>query len=110
MIWYWMRKFAEYVAWLVKPVQARDVKRHDQNAACPVCGHKRGSLRCVTRATPNGSNSGQQVVVTLDQHTCAVCGARWHEQPVVDVPSGSVWQHIDEEKAFALTKNIQRAS
>ncbi len=43
----------------------------DENAPCPACGHRNGTLRF-------------NALLRLIVHTCAVCQASWGEKTVVD--------------------------
>lgn len=93
MIFYWLRKLAEKIAWLFKPAQARDVARIRTDSPCPVCGARSNILRCVRMAAASGTN-GHQTPVIMCEHTCTVDGARWYEQPVAKIGVSNVFPAI----------------
>lgn len=96
MIWYWIRLAYLRLRWLFIYPAARDLAQHNIDAACPCCGHRSGSLRCVHREAVRAQSTGQPDIHVMVQHTCKVCGARWHDEPVVKSTPGAVWQHIEE--------------
>lgn len=92
MIWYWLKKLFVFVRWFLWPASASDVARIDPNAACPVCGERKGYLRAVH--IPVRQNGQDVETMVLCQHTCLVDGARWFESPVVKVDRAMVWPAI----------------
>jgi hypothetical protein len=88
MIFHWFMQALRFVGWLFVPPKPRDVARIDRCYPCPVCGARNGTIRCVERRDATSR------AITFAQHTCEVCGARWHEQPVVKVTPSIVFPAI----------------
>lgn len=112
MIFYWLRKAWLALAWLFTPPTAKalGLPRLDQHAACPVCGSKRGSLKCVEVQSAKG-NRGVADKVIMARHTCGVCLARWFESPVVKVGPDTVWPAESEvdNKYVEKERKVQAA-
>jgi len=54
----------------------------DVNEKCPGCGHRQGRLRCVGVETlAGGIRDGVPAIVQME-HICAVCEAKWYQDPV----------------------------
>ena len=83
MLWIWLR-FA--LVWMLRmlvppPIPARPLPQIDVNAPCPACGHRKGKITCVEA-------DGHPTI----RHECDVCGARFHEQPVLkDASAKLIW-------------------
>lgn len=83
MIWYWLMRVLRYIGWLLRPPAPRDVARVLPSAPCPACGNAPSPIRTVKR--------GDAIYV---QHTCSVCGARWHELPITKLRPDMVWPAV----------------
>jgi hypothetical protein len=70
-----------FCVWLLMPVAAKKtpLPKRDENAPCPVCGGSRGMLRAI-----ENKGATKEAPALLCQHSCEICGARWHETPVVN--------------------------
>ena len=90
MIIHWLRKLIQFMVWLAIPPTKEDLARIDPDRKCPICGARKGKLRCVVMG-PGGDTAGQ---VVLCEHCCAVCGARCSEKPVVAVSP----EHVQPSK------------
>jgi formate dehydrogenase maturation protein FdhE len=82
MIFYWLGKFLRWLLRMIQMPKPLDVARIHPNSRCPVCGASRGSLRAVEIA---GGVEGKNLAMSLCQHTCSICGARWFEAAVVKI-------------------------
>lgn len=93
MIWRWITQFLRGIIWLLRPPAARDFVQIDNCQKCPVCG-ARGEHPIRAMETKKGN--GTTIITTpLCQHTCAVCGARWFQLPIVkDFPANTVARAI----------------
>lgn len=87
MIFHWVKQLFRWLARLVIPPTPMALARIELNARCPVCAHRGGRLRAVEL---DASKTDKPLSVTLCQHTCLVCGARWFEKPIVKVDPGFV--------------------
>jgi len=83
MILFWLILAWRNLKWFLKLPAAREVAVVNPNDPCPACGHREGTIRCVHRGT--------QVLV---QHTCGMCGARYHELPIVKLETDRVWAAV----------------
>ena len=88
MLIYWLQLALLKLRWLVKYPTKLQIARMNPNMACPVCGARQGSIRCVQRQDASTKS------IVLGQHTCAVCGARWYEKPVVAVQPTLVYPAV----------------
>ena len=91
MIFHWLLQLFRWLARLVISPPPLALAKIDVNARCPVCGHQRGRLRAVE---VNASQTDVPQNMTLCQHTCKDCGARWFERTIVKVNPGFVWPAV----------------
>ena len=90
MLFHWLAEFILLVVWLFRPPEPRDLARVDPNAACPVCGARKGHLRCVYMQKEKQKAANMPVEMAMFcQHTCVVCGARCYEEPIVKAKDGA---------------------
>jgi len=83
MIWHRLHLMFRAVMQFILPLPASAFARIDPNSPCPSCGAALGIIRCVER--------GGKILV---QHSCGVCGGRWHEEPIVKVNPSTVWPSV----------------
>ncbi len=95
MIWYWLAKLGDLFVYLFGAVKPRDVAKIDKNAACGVCGARKGRLRTVVLNVP------KQQTKVFCRHTCRQCGARWFEEPVLKVTAAHVWHAVPRNRIEA---------
>ena len=98
MLFYWIVTALRKIAWLFRPVSARDVARIDANDPCPTCGHRQGRLRAVTLSITAPGATKIPMPKVFCQHTSAVCGGRWYEDPVVAVSANYVWRSMARDE------------
>lgn len=109
MLIYWFLKLLEQIDRLIFPPDAKTVARIDKNFPCPVCGARKGRLRCVRRSVrETGSSVG--VLKIFCQHTCFACGARFYENPVVKLDSRQVVGAIARDDLEKLEDSEYRNS
>ena len=86
MLFYWLKLALRKIVWLFRAPTQQEIARVDLNLACPVCGGRSGSLRCVSRTdkpTPEDGGLNPELFSILCQHTCNICGAVWYEKPIL---------------------------
>lgn len=86
MIFYWLAVVCQSVLWLFKKPTSQQLSRIKENDHCPVCNHQKGIIRAVVRENR-----------VLCQHTCGICGARWHELPVLKSTTETVWPAVPRD-------------
>lgn len=75
MLWHYIRVALVWVLRFFIPAPSRTpLPAADKNAPCPACGHRAGTLLCV-------SVDGDIFV----QHTCDVCRAKFYQETMVKV-------------------------
>jgi hypothetical protein len=100
MIFLWVAKIWVFFKVLFAIPKPMDVKRLNRDLKCPVCGGERGRLRCVTREQ---LVQGRPVTpMTLCEHTCLECGARFYERPVAEVNPSFVFQAVPRNRLERL--------
>lgn len=102
MIFHWFMVVIRWLLKLVIPPPAGSRVRRDPNLRCPVCGAHKGRLRCVAKEIEGQEQTGAAKVGIFCEHTCAVCGARYCENPIAKVTTKIVQPAIprsDIEKA-----------
>lgn len=93
MFWFWIVKFIKFFVYLFKIPDPLLVSKIDPNKKCPVCGHRKGTLKAVKAKKGNDPN----YVFCL--HTCQVCGARFFSDPIMK----------NESVISAATKDLDNA-
>lgn len=90
MLFYWLILGLRKFVWLFKIPSPQDIARITPRSPCPVCGNSEGNrIRCVWQLQDGPPTKDPQLQMkntrVLAQRSCALCGARWFENPVVKV-------------------------
>lgn len=95
MIFYYLIVVLRKLVRLFRIPNPHELARADINARCPVCGWRKGWIRCVLKAKPMPTS--REVLpegFILCQHSCKVCGARWHDMPILKVDPSKVMPSV----------------
>jgi hypothetical protein len=88
MLFYWLILGIKRFIWLFRLPRPEELLERDPNLRCPVCGYRKGWLRCVLQIKPGPKVSPSERDAMLPeglilcQHRCDRCGCRWHEKPI----------------------------
>ena len=100
MLLFWLAYLLRNLVRFFRKPLPRDIARIDPNLACPVCGARKGRLRCVVLAGPGPQSKDlpNLNMKVMCQHTCLRCGARSFEDPVAKVDPSHVLPAVPRDE------------
>jgi predicted nucleic-acid-binding Zn-ribbon protein len=114
MIFYWLSKLGDWVVWLFRPADPRDVAKISDRVPCPICGNRKAILRAVSLAAVKNGKPAQRM--NFCQATCTRCGCRWMEEPVVSASPDAILPAIPrtaleeaEDKQYGQPASVSTA-